>query len=153
MNNEEKIEIRKDSNGYLLKSLYLIKKNFPTSNVFYIIMYFFKYIGIIVNSRLVEMSLNKSISINKYLANMLIFGKNFSPIFNHYELISMIGAIILLLFTIYTISCFIYMRIKYKKINSLKEEKANKTNENTEEILFKIISYFFMIIIFFINIF
>ena len=150
MNNEGKIEIKKDSNVYLLKTFYLIKKNYPRSNVFYTIMYSFKYIGIIVSSRIIEMNENKGyISINKYLANMLIFGKNFSAIFNHYYLISLIGAITLLLFTIFTISCFIYMKIKYQKINSLKEEKMNKTNENIEEILCKIIAYFFIIIIFF----
>ena len=84
MNNEGKIEIRKDSNVYLLRTFYLIKKNYPTSNIFYTIMYSFKYIGIIVSSRIIEMNENKGyISINKYLANMLIFGKNFAPIFNH----------------------------------------------------------------------
>ena len=41
------------------------------------------------------------------------------------------------------------MKIKYQKINSLKEEKMNETNENIEEILCKIIAYFLMIIIFF----
>jgi hypothetical protein len=41
------------------------------------------------------------------------------------------------------------MKIKYQKINSLKEEKMNKTNENIEEILCKIIAYFLIIIVFF----
>ena len=150
MNNEEIIEKRKDNNGYLLKTFYLIKKNYPTSNLFYLIMYFFKYIGIIVNSRIIELNENKDIiSINKYLINILIFGRNFSPILNHYQLISLIGSIILLLFIIFTISCFIYMKIKYGNISSLKEEKMNKANEKIEEILCKIISYFLMIIVFF----
>ena len=150
MNIEEKIEKRKDNNVYFLKTLYLIKKNFPTSYLFYSIMYCFKYIGIIVNSRIIEMNLNKDyISINKYLSNLLIFGKSFSPIFNNYQLISTLGAFILLIFSLFTIFCFIYMKIKYEKITSLIEEKMYKTNEKLEEFLCKIISYIFMTIIFF----
>ena len=42
MNDEKKI-VKKDINKlFLLRVLYLIRKNFPTSNMFYILMFLFK---------------------------------------------------------------------------------------------------------------
>jgi nitrate reductase NapE component len=41
------------------------------------------------------------------------------------------------------------MYIKYKNIKSLLDEKVNKRNESLEEIVFKTITYIFLVIIFF----
>ena len=41
MNNGEKLSNGKD-NDYMLKCLYLVKSNFPLSNYFYCIMFFFE---------------------------------------------------------------------------------------------------------------
>ena len=153
MNNNEKNEPKMNDNNYLLKSIYLIKTNLPSSELFYAILFFFKYIGIIVNSRIIEMTVNKgNISINKYLCNFLIFGKNFKIIFNNYQFITILGAFLLLFFLLFTFFSFLYMKIKYQNIKTLIQEKMNKTNKintNIEEIIFKIISYFYLIIIFF----
>ena len=151
-NNEknEKNETKIKNNNYLLKSLHLIKINFPSSDVFYAVMFFFKYIGVIVNSRIIEMILNKEIiHINKYLCSFLIFGKNFKLILNHYQLITIIGALLLLVFILFSFFSFLYMKIKYQSIKTLIQEKMDETNKIIEEILFKIISYIYLTIIFF----
>jgi hypothetical protein len=128
----------------------LFKKNFPSSQLFFIIFYSLKYIGLIVNSRIIEMNLNKdTISLNKYLCNFLIFGKSFSPIYSNYQLICFLGASFLLLFVLFSSFSFIYMKIKYQNINSLIQEKMENNNEKIEEIFFKIIAYIEIVILFF----
>ena len=150
MNNEEKSWKKNINNLFLLRTFYLIRQNFPTSNMFYILMFLFKYVGIIVNSRIIEMIQNKShTSINKYLMNFLIFGKSFAPNIEHYQLITMIGAIILLCYFIVVFILLAIMNIKYRNIKNILDEKVNKRNEKLEEIVFKIISYIFIVIIFF----
>ena len=135
---------------YFVKASYLIMSNFPSSDLFYIIMFLFKYIGLIVNSRIIEMTLNKNtISLNKYLSNFLIFGKNFSPINHKYQFISISSSIFLFIYIIYISFCCIYLKIKYKNINSLIQEKISKNSEKLEIILFKIIAYFNCILVFF----
>ena len=150
MNNEDKNESNNNNNNYILKSFYLIKNNFPTSDLFYRILFSLKYIGLIINSRIVEMSLNnETLSLNKYLRNFLIFGKGFSPIYKNYQFITILGALFLFFFVLFGILGLIYMKIKYQKINSLFKEKMEKTNEKLENIFFKIISYINITIIFF----
>jgi flagellar biosynthesis protein FlhB len=150
MNNEDKNESNNNNNNYIIKSFYLIKNNFPTSDLFYRILFSLKYIGLIINSRIVEMSLNKkTISLNKYLCNFLIFGKSLSPIYSNYQLICFLGASFLLLFILFSSFSFIYMKIKYQNINSLIQEKMENNNEKIEEIFFKIIAYIEIVILFF----
>lgn len=150
MDNDEKIDLNKGNEVYLLKSLHLIKLNFPTSNLFYIIMFLFKYIGIIVNSRIIEMVQNKEYnSINKYLSNFLIFGKGFVGNIEYYSVLTMLGALILILYFILSFSYLYFMKYKYKNINSILEEKSHKINEKLENIIFKIISNILFVIIFF----
>jgi len=149
MDNKEKID---NNNYYLLKSNYYIRKYFPSSKIFYLIMILFKYLGIISNSRIIEMSLSENnLSINKYLSNFFIFGKSFSIVTNNYQLICIIGAIILLIFQIYMILCFTYMKARYKNVRTLIIEKYKSINKNIkrEENLFKIISYIILCIVFF----
>ena len=150
MNNEKKNAKKNINKLFLLRVLYLIRKNFPTSNMFYILMFLFKYVGIIVNSRIIEMVQNKShTSINKYLMNILIFGKSFIPHTSHYQLITMIGAIILLFYFIVVSILLSIMYIQCRNIKNILDEKVKKRNEKMEEIVFKIISYIFIVIIFF----
>ena len=149
MDNKEKID---NNNYYLLKSNYYIRKYFPSSKIFYLIMILFKYLGIISNSRIIEMSLSENnLSINKYISNFFIFGKSFSIVTNNYQLICIIGAIILLIFQIYIILCFTYMKARYKNVRTLIIEKYKSINKNIkrEENLFKIISYIILCIVFF----
>ena len=150
MNNNEKKEDKFPNNIYRTKRLYLIKINYPTSEFFFIILYTFKYIGIIANTRIIEMTRNKnSISLNKYLRNFFIFGKNFSIICPNYQMISISIAIFFLIFFLYLVVCFAYIRIKYAKVSSLIEEKMDNYKDKKEIILFKILSLFNIIIIFF----
>jgi len=150
MEYEEKEEQSKDNDLYLLKSLHLIKLYFPSSNLFYLIMFLFKYIGIIVNSRIIEMVQNKEhTSINKYLSNFLIFGKSFAGIIEYYNSLTMLGACLLLVYFIFCFCSFFYMKFKYKNINSILDEKSHKANEKLENIIFKILSNILIMIIFF----
>ena len=135
MNDEDKNDLKNYNQNYLIKSFYLIKSNFPTSKLFYQILFSLKYIGLIINSRIVEMSLNReTTSLNKYLVNFLIFGKSFSPILKNYQLLSILGVSFLLFHILFNIFSIIYMKIKYQKINSLIEEKIEKKNEKLENI-------------------
>ena len=150
MNNNENKKYIFPNNIPRLKCYYLIKTNYPISQLFFIILYIFKYIGIIANTRIIEMANNKkSISLNKYLRNLFIFGKNFSVAFQNYQTVSISIAIFLLIFLLYMFCCIVYIRIKYKKNNSLIKEKMNNTTEKTEKFLFIIISYFHIAIVFF----
>ena len=113
-------------------------------------MFLFKYIGIIVNSRIIELVQNKShTSINKYLMNFLIFGKSFMPNIKHYQLITITGAIILLCYFIITLIFISIMKMKYRNIKTILDEKTNKRNEKLEEIVFKYITYISIAILFF----
>ena len=149
MNDDKKSE-SKNNNIYIIKSLFLSKRIVPTSDIFFIIFFSLKYIGLIVNSRIIEMTLNKNtISINKYLRNFLIFGKSLSPVLNNYQLITLFGAFFLLFYLLLAVSGVIYLKIKYSKINSLIEEKMEKINEKIEKNLFNVISFIYLIILFF----
>ena len=151
MNNNKK-DIKRRNKYYAFKAIYIIRKNYPTSQVFYLIMFLFKYLGIISNSRIIEICLNENnLSINRYISNFFIFGKNFSLIYAKYQLISIIGAIIFLISIIFTISSYIFMHSRYKNVRTLIGEKTRMedTKIKIEEILFKIISYISLFIVFF----
>lgn len=138
MDNDEKPEESKGNDIHLLKSLHLIKLNFPSSNLFYIIMFLFKYIGIIANSRIIETVQNKEYtSINKYLSNFLIFGKKFAGKIEYYSVFTSLGAFILIFYFILFICSIIYMKFKYKNINSILDEKSHKVNEKLENMIFQ----------------
>ena len=140
----------KKNNLYLLKSLFLLKKNFPTSDTCFYFLFFLKYLGIIVNSRIIEMVTCKdSVSLNKYLKNIFLFGKDFSAMHKNYFSGSMTIATIVLIYWLFNIFCVLYMKYKYKKITSIIDEKSYGTNEKLENILFKIVSYINFVIIFF----
>ena len=140
----------KKNNLYLLKSLFLLKKNFPTSDTCFYFLFFLKYLGIIVNSRIIEMVTCKdSVSLNKYLKNIFLFGKDFSAMHKNYFSGSMTIAAIVLIYWLFNIFCVLYMKYKYKKITSIIDEKSYGTNEKLENILFKIVSYINFVIIFF----
>ena len=57
MNNKDKIDC---NNYYLLKSFYIIRNNFPSSTTVFLIMFLFKYLGVVVNSRIIEMILSEN---------------------------------------------------------------------------------------------
>ena len=133
---------KRKNNLYLLKSLFLIRKNYPHSDTFFFASFFLKYLGIIVQSRLIEMVTNKdTISFNKYFKNLFLFGRDFSVMHKNYFTISIFGAVLILIYFIFLGFCFLYMRYKYKNISSIIDEKAHCTNEKFEEIIFKILSF------------
>ena len=151
MNNKEKVDID-INNYYLLKSCYLIRKNFPSSKPFYLIMILLKYFGIVANSRIIEMSLSENnLSINKYLSNFFILGKKFSGILSHYQILTLTGAFFLIILNFFIISCFLYMKARYKNVKNLYNEKFKEINSNNklEEIAFKIVSFSLLLISFF----
>ena len=146
--NEKSIPIK--NNIYLYKSFFLLKSNFPFTKTFFYVLFFLKYLGIIVDSRIIEMVTGQdTVSLNKYFKNLFIFGNDFSAMHKHYFAISLAGAIIVLMYGLYYIFCLLYMRYKYINITSIMDEKAHGTNENFENILFKILSYFALFFIFF----
>ena len=142
--------IPKKNNLYLTKSIYLHKKSFPTSETFFYFLFFLKYLGVIANSRIIEMVTCKdSVYLNKYIKNLFLFGKDFSVMHKNYFAISIVIAVIFLFFYIFFGFSIVYMRYKYKNITSIIEEKSYGTNEKLENILFKIVAYLNFIFIFF----
>ena len=140
----------KNNNLYLLKSLFLAQASGPTSEIFFVIFFSLKYIGLLVNARIVEMVVNKNTtSLNKYLRNFLIFGKNLSPILNNYHIITIIGATFLFFFILFFLLSIIYMKIKYGKIKTLIQEKIEMINEEIEKTIFNIICFIYITILFF----
>ena len=140
----------KKNNLSLLRSLFLLKKNFPSYDAFYFVLFFLKYLGIIVQSRLIEMATNKEgVSFNKYFKNIFFFGNDFCVMYKNYFAICIFGAIIILIFYIYSAFCFLYMKYKYKNITSIIDEKAHGTDEIFEEKIFKILSSISTVFIFF----
>ena len=138
------------NNLSLLRSLFLLKKNFPSYETFYFVLFFLKYLGIIVQSRLIEMATNKEgVSFNKYFKNIFFFGNDFSVMYKNYFTICIFGAVIILIFYIYSAFCFLYMKYKYKNITSIIDEKAHGTDEIFEEKIFKILSGVSTVFIFF----
>ena len=96
--------IRRKNELFLYKSLFLLKKNYPHSNLFYFVTFFLKYLGIIVQSRIIEMVTNKeTISFNKYFKNIFLFGRDFSAMYKNYFAISIFGAVLILIYFIYII--------------------------------------------------
>ena len=152
MDNKQKFDDFTTNKIYLFRCIYMIRKNLPTNNIFYITMFILNYIGAIVCSRIPEMSINTNFfSLNKILSNFLIFGKNYKALQKNYEFYSILGALILLVYIIFCLFCFFYMKTKYKKVSSLKDYKMHSLGKNhkMENILFKVISYIFITIIFF----
>ena len=145
----EKITTKKN-NLYLTRSLYLLKTNFPTSETCFYFLFFLKYLGVIANSRIIEMVTCKdSVSLNKYFKNLFLFGKDFSVMHKHYFSLSIAIAVIILIYLFFFGFVLLYMKYKYKNITSILEEKSYGTNEKLENIFFKIISYTTFIFIFF----
>ena len=138
-------------NYYLLYSIYSIRKNIPTSKIFYLVMYFFKYIGALICSRIPEKEINKNyFSLDKYLSGFLIFGKDYSLACTHYVLISIIIFVFLMIFIIFSSIFFNYMKVKFKNITTLYDYTIADINRNKklEDNLYQIISFILIIIIF-----
>ena len=142
--------IPKKNNLFLTKSLYLVKKNFISSETGFYFLFFLKYLGVIANSRIIEMVTCKdSVYLNKYIKNLFLFGNDFSIMHkNYFPIIIALAAIILFFYVFFGFS-LLYMKYKYKNITSIIEEKSYGTNEKLENILFKMVAYINFIFIFF----
>ena len=102
MDSKENFDDFKKNKIYLLRYIYMIRKNLPTNSIFYLAMFILNYIGAIVCSRIPEISINsKFFSVNQFLSSILIFGKNFKTIQNNYEFYCIFGALILLIYCIF----------------------------------------------------
>ena len=155
---------------YLYKTLYLIKTNLPSFEYLYIIMFFLKYIGIILFST----SLNKwnndskiqikkdlsqditSISsnnkIHSFFENFLINGYNLKILTKHYAQMCILGFCFLIVYILCFVFGIFYMKNKYYDNEYLPPIKKKIKNINKQSIkekkFFKIISYIFFIIVF-----
>ena len=158
--NERKVQYEK--NEYLYQIIYLIRINFPSSEYLYIIMFFLKYIGLILFS----ISLNKwnndknnstktissSDRIQGFFSKFLINGNNLKILIKNYEQICIFGFCILIFYTTCVIFGIIYMKNKFghrKGISAIAKALKN-INKNSifEEKYFKILSYILFLIAF-----
>ena len=161
---------------YIYKTLYLIRINLPSSEYIYIIMFFIKYLGLIITSiSLNEMKNNleeepnqrnvndKSIlpenneifivNFKNILSKFLITGSNLNILNNYYQEICLTGFCLLMIYISLIIFGFIYMsnEYSYKNINNRINKKILKINNNSkfEKIYIKIMTYIFFLICFF----
>ena len=215
-----------EKNEYKFKILYLIRKNLPKSEFLYILMFFLKYIGIILfsislnvydtrninnNTNIINANIpdpnqnlfsddmankpvqqnygeknefsdylfksdyymndnnkpednpnNSNNQINSSDSNnmiqstfrkLLINGDNFKILNNSYQIICLIGFIILIIYILFWIFIIFYMRRKYyNKANiTFIDKKINEINQSVvfEERLIKILTYLLFLIFFF----
>ena len=150
---------------YLLRSIYLIRKNFPSSEYIYIIMFFLKYFGYILFSLSLTEETNSEqnttgIKLSTVFSSFLITSKNL-PISNYiYPIICICGFFLLLLFLIVVAAGFFYMKKNYKfevKINETRNISVTGIDLNSQILekskygqkFFKFVSYVFFVIVFF----
>ena len=168
---DDKIGIQYERNEYIFRIIYLIRINIPSSEYIYIIMFFLKYIGLILfsislnqwnndirtniddNNTIKLFSNNSYNRINLIIEKFLINGNNLNILKYNYQIICLIGFSFLLLYILIIIFGFFYMKNKYynKTFTTSIEKKIKRINNNShfEEILFKIIAYVFFLIAFF----
>ena len=163
---DDKKNQQNEQNEYLFKILYLIRTNLPTSEYLYLIMFFIKYVGLILFSISLnewekenpeKMMNNKSnssiINIQKVFSKFLINGNDLKILENNYESICLIGFFAILIYTFFIIYGVINMRKKYYNKNSQSsiDKKIKRINNNSkfEKRLFKFLSYIFFLIVFF----
>ena len=150
---------------YLLRSIYLIRKNFPSSEYIYIIMFFLKYFGYILFSLSLTEETNSQqnttgIKLSTVFSSFLITSNNL-PISNYiYPITCMCGFFLLLLFLIVVAAGFFYMKKNYKfeiKINETRNISVTGIDLNSQILekskygqkFFKFVSYVFFVIVFF----
>ena len=190
-----------DKNEYLFKTLYLIRKNLPKTEFIYLLMFFFKYIGLILfsislnvfdtnnnsnqnqnepkdldgdmgppselffgsdgpkpedNERFRQNN-NSNNSNNNLIQTifrkLLINGDSFQILKNSYQIICIIGFIILIVYILLWIFGIFYMKKKYynKVPISITDRKIKEINQSskTEKRYFRILTYFLFLIVFF----
>jgi len=169
---DDKINIEYEKKEYIFKIIYLIRINFPSSEIIYIYMFFLKSIGhLLISTSLNDWAhqeskyneLNNNTTslyssnftnfINEFLSNLLINGNDLKIINKYYQELCIFGFCILIIYISVVIFGFIYMRNKYFN-NTLitsteKKMKIINKSSNFEKKLFKIISYIFFFISFF----
>ena len=203
-------------NEYLFKILYLIRKNLPTSEFIYLLMFFLKYIGLILfsislnvfdtnnstndnnksynngkSARIIltdilirnaqEMdeldsdnsltdfrlpppdnggggvvktnSMNNNNMIQTIFKKFLINGDNFNILNDYYQIICLVGLIILVIYIFLWFMGYFYMKNKYytKVPTTITDKKIKQINQSTklEKRFFRFMTYFLFLIIFF----
>ena len=170
---ENKIKIEHEKNEYLYKIIYLIRINLPSTEYIYIIIFFLKYIGLILfsislNKWNTDRNILKNVKNNdsnspsspgswdiiySILSKFLINGNNLKILIAKYEYICILGFSFLIIYILSIIFGFFYIKKKYYNKNniSLLEKKIKKVNINStyEKQFFKVLSYIFVFIVFF----
>ena len=171
---ENKIEIEYEKNEYLYKILYLIRINLPSIEFIYIIMFFLKYIGLVLfsislnkwnndrnirantdknNDTISSLSFSSPDGFHSILSKFLINGNSLKILIKKYEYICILGFCVLVAYILCLFFGFFYIRSKYynkKSISSL-EKKIKKVNKNSnfEKNFFAALSYILFLIVFF----
>ena len=171
---DEEINLQYQKKIYIYKTLYLIRTNLPTSEILYMIMFFLKYIGLIILSiSLNEWEIgdlkmknikdtnniesNSSIfNFQSFFSKFLITGNSLKILIKNYAEISLFGFYFLIIYIISIIFGIFYMKKKYYNNNiiTLTEKKLKKLIIilNLKNNFLKLYHIFFSLLLFFINI-
>ena len=115
----------------LLRLLLNIRKNLPSSNLFYYIYFSFKYYGLILatqNLKGFESKKYNITSIYSILSKFLLFDSSFFIISKYYQYVSLIILLFILSLIIYFLT--IFYRLKSSKRKKSEEIKLNKFLRN-----------------------
>ncbi len=112
-----------------LKLILNIRKNIPSSKIFYYIYFIFKYVGLILatqNLRDFESKKYNITSLYSLLSKILLFDSSFNAISNYYQYICIIILVLILSFDLYFL--FIYIRLRKISLytSSIIDIKLNK---------------------------
>ncbi len=136
---------------FFLKSFIHMKKNFPSSIIFYYIYFSFKLLGFVLatqNLKGYESKDNNITSLYSILSKFLLFDSSFSLISIYYEYICIIIFLILIIIYIYLVLIFFRMKKNYISIEKRKDYHLLKYFGNSPYIKkeIKIITYHITII-------
>ena len=147
---------RKISNEPKFKLIYLFRQLFPTSDLFYIIFFFFKFYGIILTTHNLKGYENKSkgiTSISSILSRLSFYNTNFRFIVKSYSEFCIIIFILLCIFFIGIFIDYHFIASIYKKINTGIELKIRKIGRFHKKEPYKILSIVLLYLYLFLLIF
>ena len=144
---------RKIKNEAALKFIYLIRSNLPSNDIFYSIIIFVKFIGLILLTHNVHNyeDPKRITSISSILSKIYFFNVKFSIIKDNYQLNCLIIFLILISFILFNV--YHYYRIKNQYLNVTDNESyiINKIYNNVykkrRKKIFIYISYFYLFFI------
>ena len=144
---------RKIENEAALKFIYLIRINLPSNDIFYSIIIFVKFIGLILLTHNVHNyeEQTRITSISSILSKIYFFNVKFSIVNDHYQLNCIIILSILIIFIVFNVYQYLLIKNQYLNVTDNESYIINKIYNNVykkrRKKIFVFISYFYLFLI------